>query len=224
MPEPVIRVLLVDDEPLTRAAIRRILHPAPGVEVIGEASDGVAAVAAFERLRPDVTLMDLQMGPSPGVKAIEEICSAYPTARVLALTAFGTRECIVSALRAGASGYLLKDVRPEQLVNGIRQALQGDMPLSAAVRRELVDALVSAPAPRPPSARLAPRERELLEWLTHGLTNRQIGRNMGLSEGSVKQYVSQVAEKLGVNSRTQILIKAIQMGMVDPHNPVPLKG
>lgn len=192
--------------------------------MIGEASDGVAGVAAFERLRPDVTLMDLQMVPGGGVEAIQAICSAHPGARVLALTTFSSRGHIVAALRAGAAGYLLKDVRPEQLVIGIRQALQGDMPLSSAVRRELVEAVVSVPKQESRPIHLTWREKELLQWLTHGLTNRQIGRNMGLSEGSVKQYVSHVAEKLGVSSRTQILIRSIQLGLVDPHNPIPIDG
>lgn len=106
------------------------------------------------------------------------------------------------------------------MITGIRQAISGDMPLSSTVRRQLVDVIVAEPIPPTPEVNLTRREKELVQWLTHGLTNRQIGRNMGLSEGSVKQYLSHVGDKLGVTSRTQILIRAIQLRLVDPHRPV----
>lgn len=221
MTDSSIRVLIVDDEALVRGAFRKLLQSRGGFEVVGEASDGGEGVAAFARLRPDIVLMDLQMTPMNGLEATHAICSRYPEACVLALTTFGTRDHIVAALRAGASGYLLKDSRPEQLLAGIGQALRGEMPLSSTVRRQLVDTVIAeSAAPAQPSVHLTPREKELLGWLTHGLTNRQIGRNMGLSEGSVKQYLSHVGEKLAATSRTQILIKAIQMRLVDPHQPL----
>lgn len=220
MSESPIRVLIVDDESLIRSAFRKLLEASDGFEVVGEARDGGEGIAAFEQHRPDAVLMDLQMAPVNGLEAIRAICTAHSDACILALTTFGTRQHIVAALRAGASGYLLKDSRPEQLITGIRQAISGDMPLSSTVRRQLVDVIIAEPIPPTPEVNLTRREKELVQWLTHGLTNRQIGRNMGLSEGSVKQYLSHVGDKLGVTSRTQILIRAIQLRLVDPHRPV----
>ncbi|AQP48912.1 DNA-binding response regulator [Tessaracoccus aquimaris] len=220
MPIPTpVRVLIVDDESLVRSAFRALLSADPGYQVVAEAKEGGEGVTMFGRFLPDIVLMDLQMAPMNGVQATREICEKQPDACVLALTTFGTRNYIVAALRAGAAGYLLKDSRPEQLLAGIQQALRGDMPLSSTVRRQLVDTIVADQLPAQPEISLTPREKELLEWLTHGLTNRQIARNMHLSEGSVKQYLAHVGEKLGVTSRTQILVKAIQLRLVDPHRP-----
>lgn len=215
-PDP-IRVLIVDDESLVRSAFRALLGADASFHVVAEAKEGGEGVTMYARFLPDIVLMDLQMAPMNGVQATREICAKHPDACVLALTTFGTRNYIVAALRAGAAGYLLKDSRPEQLITGIQQALRGDMPLSSTVRRQLVDTLVADQEPAEPAIALTPRERELLKWLTHGLTNRQIARNMSLSEGSVKQYLAHVGDKLGVTSRTQILIKAIQLRLVDPH-------
>jgi len=214
-----IRVLIIDDEPLVRGAFRTLLESSAGFEVVAEALDGLEGVEAYRDLLPDIVLMDLNMSPMNGVEATSLICSVHPGACVLALTTFGTRNHIVSALKAGAAGYLLKDSSPQQLLNGIRQALEGNMPRSSTVRRQLVDAVVAEDRTEP-AVTMTPRETDLLRQLMRGLTNRQIGRNLHLSEGSVKQYLSHIGTKLGVTSRTQILVKAIQLRLVDPHEGI----
>ena len=156
MSESPIRVLIVDDESLIRSAFRKLLEASDGFEVVGEARDGGEGIEAFEKHRPDAVLMDLQMAPVNGLEAIRAICTAHSDACILALTTFGTRQHIVAALRAGASGYLLKDSRPEQLTTGIRQAISGDMPLSSTVRRQLVDVIVAEPIPPTPEVNLTP--------------------------------------------------------------------
>lgn len=210
------RVLVVDDEQIVREAYRAFLTRTPDFELCGEASDGDQALDRYEELAPDLVLMDLQMARVGGVEAITEICTAHPEAVVVALTTFGSHDWIAAALRAGAAGYLLKDVTGAELHAGLRQALAGEMPLSAAVRRELARGLVAA-APDP--VRLTRRERQLVAHLGDGLTNRQIGARMHVSEGSVKQYLSHVGDKLGARTRTQILVRAIQLGLVDPGGP-----
>lgn len=217
------RVLVVDDDPATRAAYRAFLNRQPGLEVVGEARNGEEGVRAYADQLPDVVLMDLEMPVVSGVEATRRITAAWPDACVVVLTTFSTHADVVAALRAGASGYLLKDVGGAGLLNGIRQALTGDMPLSSAVRRELVGSVLREPTPGDVSAaaQVTRRERELLDWLAQGLTNQQISAQMFLSAGSVKQYLSRIGDKLGVKSRTGILIRAIQLGLVAPHRLPP---
>ncbi|MCB0910200.1 MAG: response regulator transcription factor [Propionibacteriaceae bacterium] len=213
-----IRILVADDDALVRAAYRSFFQPRDDFTLVGEARDGAEAVASFGILQPDIVLMDLQMPGTSGIQATQQISSRWSGACIVALTTFGTREYVVAALRAGAAGYLLKDVGGTNLVAGLHQALRGDMPLSSAVRRQLVTTLTEEDAigREPVDIGLTPREVELLGWLTHGLTNLQIGREMFVSEGSVKQYLAHVAEKMGVKSRTQILVRAIQLNIVNP--------
>lgn len=221
------RILVADDDPMVREAYRMFFSRHDTLEVVGEARDGNEAVSLHRELKPDITLMDLQMPDKSGVEAIGEICQADPTACIVALTTFGTRDYIVAALRAGAAGYLLKDAGGPALLAAVEQALDGEMPLSSAVRRELVrDVVDSAVRERPalPDPGLAPRERELLTWLAQGLTNQQIGQKMFVSEGSVKQYLSHIGDKLGLKSRTQILMLAVQLGIVDPTELDPITG
>lgn len=191
-------------------------------ELVGEARNGQEAIEAYARLLPDLVLMDLQMPVMSGIDATREICRRWPDARVVALTTFGGRNYVVGALRAGASGYLLKDAGAQSLLTAMEQALRGDMPLSSPIRRQLVQAVVSEDVipPKPADAGLTPREVELLECLTQGLTNQQIAAQMYVSEGSVKQYLGRIGTKLGVKSRTQILIRAIQLNLVDPRRPL----
>ena len=218
-----LRVLVVDDEPAVRDAYRAFLLGREGLELCGEAADGRAGVEAYAELRPDVVLMDLQMPRMSGIEAIGEITGRWPGACVVALTTFGASDYITAALWAGAAGYLVKDADGETLALAISQAVAGDMPLSPAVRRELVASMLVEPASPPVSQSavaapvLTPREGELLRWLAAGLTNQQIGAGMHISEGSVKQYLSHIGEKLHAKSRTQILVKSIQLGLVDLH-------
>ena len=225
MPPP-FRLLVVDDDAMVRMAYASFFADQPDFDLCGEAVNGAEGVAAFQTLRPDVVLMDLQMPVLSGIDAIRQICSRSPGACVVAMTTFGTQEYVVAALRAGASGYLLKDVGGPALVAGLRQAIAGDMPLSGTVRRELVASVVADPPPASvpaPSVDVTPRERELLGWLAQGLTNAQIGTQMYLSTGSVKQYLSNVGTKLGVKSRTGILIRAVQLHLVDPQALPPVR-
>lgn len=214
-------LLVVDDDELVREAFRSFFSARPDFEIVGEAADGAEAIAAYGRLRPDVVLMDLQMPRVTGVAATAEITRRDPSACIVALTTFGTREHVVPALRAGAAGYLLKDAGAEALVTALHQALAGEMPLSPGVRRELVRALRPDDA-RPDRPQLTPRELELLRWLAHGLSNAEIGSRMYVSESSVKQYLGAISTKLGVTSRTQVLVRAIQLDLVDPHRLPPL--
>ena len=215
---PPIRLLAVDDDPMVREAYRSFFADQTGVVLCGEAVNGSEGVTAFEKLRPDVVLMDLQMPVLSGIEAIAQICGRWSDACVVAMTTFGTQEYVIAALRAGASGYLLKDVGGPALLGGLRAAVAGEMPLSGAIRRELVASVVAdAPSgPAVPAVALTPRERELLGWLAQGLTNAQIGAQMYLSVGSVKQYLSHIGTKLDAKSRTGILIRAVQLKLVDP--------
>lgn len=221
------RILVTDDDPLVREAYRAFFAQQDEFDVCGEARTGAEGVEAYATLLPDVALMDLQMPVVSGIEATRQICERWPEACVVAMTTFGTSEYVVAALRAGASGYLLKDIGGPGLLAGLRQALAGDMPLSSSVRRELVSSVVedrTAPAVDPAGAGVTPREHELLGWLAQGLTNHQIGAQMYVSEGSVKQYLLHIGRKLGVKSRTGILIRAIQLDLVDPHALPPVRS
>lgn len=220
-----LRILVVDDDPLVRHSYRTFFAQHAEYEVAGEARDGAEGVTAYGSVQPDAVLMDLQMPVLTGIEAIEEICRRWPDACIVAMTTFGTSDYIVKALRAGAAGYLMKDVGGPGLLIGLRQAVNGDMPLSVNVRRELVG-VVSAERGRTPvpasDIGLTPRERELLSWLAQGLTNQQIGAKIFLSEGSVKQYLLSIGNKLHIRSRTGIVIKAVQLGLIDPHALPPV--
>ena len=220
------RVLVIDDDPLVREAYQAFFSHQEEFAVCGEARNGAEGVTAYASLQPDVVLMDLQMPVLSGIDATRQICDRWPEACVVAMTTFGTSEYVVAALRAGASGYLLKDVGGPALLAALRQALAGDMPLSSPVRRELVSSVVQDRSPDPGGpvdVGLTPREHELLGWLAQGLNNQQIGAQMYVSEGSVKQYLLHIGRKLGVKSRTGILVRAIQVNAVDPRALPPVR-
>ena len=220
------RVLVIDDDPLVREAYQAFFSQQEEFAVCGEARNGAEGVTAYADLQPDVVLMDLQMPVLSGIDATRQICDRWPEACVVAMTTFGTSEYVVAALRAGASGYLLKDVGGPALLAALRQALAGDMPLSSPVRRELVSSVVQDRSPDPVGhvdVGLTPREHELLGWLAQGLNNQQIGAQMYVSEGSVKQYLLHIGRKLGVKSRTGILVRAIQVDAVDPRALPPVR-
>lgn len=217
------RVLLVDDDPAVRDAYRSVFAAQKDFVLAGEARNGQEGVNCYATLEPDVVLMDLQMPVVSGVEATKQICGRWLDACVVVLTTFTSREHVVSALRAGAAGYLLKNTKPPQLMAGLYNAMEGNMPLSATVRRQLV-ATISTPemiARDPVDIGLTPRERELLRWLAQRFTNHQIALHMYISEGSVKQYLNHIGAKMQVTSRTQILITAIQMNLVNPYETKP---
>lgn len=217
-------VLIVDDEDLVRDGYRAFFARRTDFDVVAEATNGEEAVAFFARDRPDVVLMDLQMPRVNGIDATREITSSWPAACVVALTTFGSRDHIIPALRAGAAGYLVKDASQEALITGLYQAMAGEMPLSPAVRRELVGAVAADREAQVPQIDLTQREREVIEWLAHGESNAEIAAHMYVSEGTVKQYLSHIADKLGTRTRTQMLVRAIQLGIVDPRELPPARS
>ncbi|HEY5820488.1 MAG TPA: response regulator transcription factor [Propionibacteriaceae bacterium] len=215
------RILVTDDDPFVRESYRTFFSRQTEFEVCGEARTGAEAIEEYGRLSPAVVLMDMQMPVMSGIEATQKICARWPDACIVAMTTFGTVDYVVAALRAGASGYLLKDVGGPGLLAGLHQAIAGEMPLSSSIRHELVTSVIagqSAPTATKVDVGLTPREHELLRHLAMGLTNGQIGAQMFLSEGSVKQYLLTIGRKVGVKSRTGILVRAIQLNVVDPHS------
>jgi DNA-binding NarL/FixJ family response regulator len=218
-----IRVLLVDDQPLLRTGFRMILETEPDIAVVGESGDGEAAVAAARALQPDVVLMDVRMPRMDGVQATRLITGAARdnAPRVLVLTTFDLDEYVVEALRAGASGFLLKDVPAEDLVDAIRVVATGEAVVAPSVMRRLLDQFASrlpaANAPIPASlAILTERERQVLKLVARGLSNAEIAAELVVSETTVKTHVGNLLTKLGVRDRVQAAVYAYESGLVQP--------
>ena len=214
-----IRVLLVDDHALVRTGFRMVLDTEPGIEVVGEAANGRQAVHSAGRLRPDVVLMDVRMPELDGIAATREIvAAAAPSPRILILTTFDLDEYVYDALEAGASGFLLKDVPPEQLTAGIRVVAGGESLLAPTVTRRLIDEFVLAgrrQARRPPALDdLTPRELEVLALVAQGLSNAEISAALVVEETTVKTHVSRLLAKLGLRDRVQAVVFAYEAGMV----------
>jgi DNA-binding NarL/FixJ family response regulator len=216
-----VSVLLVDDQPLLSLGFRLILDAQPDVSVAGEASDGAKAVAMTRALRPDVVLMDVRMPVMDGITATREIVDSGSAAKVLVLTTFDLDEYVYAALRAGASGFLLKDVPPADLLSAIRAVAGGHAVVAPAVTRRLLDRFAPhLPDPgtgRSPVAellhRLTGREREVLDLVARGLSNAEIARNLTLSETTVKAHVGRLLTKLGLRDRVQIVVFAYDNGL-----------
>jgi DNA-binding NarL/FixJ family response regulator len=211
----VIRVLLADDQRLVRGGFRLMLEQQPDLEVVGEAADGAEAVRLARELQPDVVLMDIQMPVLDGIAATERIVHA-DSGRVLVLTTFDVDDYVVEALRTGASGYLLKDVDPEELVTAVRAVTTGDLPLAPAVLHRVVSSYVDgARRPGDPRlARLSGREREVLVLLGQGLTNAEICQDLVISLPTTKTHVAGVLTKLDLRDRVQAAIYAHRQGLV----------
>jgi DNA-binding NarL/FixJ family response regulator len=214
-----IRVLLVDDHALARTGFRMVLDTEPDIEVVGEAATGRQAIHSARRLEPDVVLMDVRMPELDGIAATREITGGGAVAtRVLILTTFDLDEYVYDALAAGASGFLLKDVGPEQLTEAIRVVAQGEALLAPTVTRRLIDELVRGGRRRlrPPAAldELTPRELEVLELVSQGLSNAEIAELLTVEETTVKTHVSRLLAKLGLRDRVQAVVLAYESGLV----------
>jgi DNA-binding NarL/FixJ family response regulator len=217
----VIRVLLCDDEALVRGGLRMILEAQPDIEIVGEASDGRAALELATRVHPDVILMDIRMPTVDGLKATKLLLGTGTRApRVLILTTFDLDEYVYEALRAGASGFLLKSARPAELVAAVRGAVAGDTLLAPEITRRLVESYVRRPPPgtrpSPELASLTSREFEVLRHLACGRSNAEIASLLYVTDETVKTHASRVLMKLGVRDRTQALILAYEQGIIEP--------
>jgi DNA-binding NarL/FixJ family response regulator len=213
-----IRVLLADDQTLVRSGFRLILRAEPGIEVVGEAADGAEAIALARELDPDVVLMDVRMPNVDGIEATRRIIDGTAHApHVLVLTTFDLDEYVYEALRAGASGFLLKDAPEEQLVSGIRIVAGGASLFAPAVTRRLIERFAgTAPAAAPPPAlvELTPRELEVLRLIARGLSNAEIADELVLSEHTAKTHVAHILDKLDLRDRVQAVVLAYESGVV----------
>jgi DNA-binding NarL/FixJ family response regulator len=208
-----IRVFLAEDHEIVRKGIRALLATEPDVEVIGEAADGREAVVEVIRLRPDVTLMDLDLPEVDGIQATGQITTAWPEAGILVLTSFATDDKVFPAVKAGARGYLLKDSSPEELVRAIRQVHHGEASLDPSIARKVLQELARS-SDRPPTPDpLTPREVEVLRLVARGLGNQQIADDLSLSEATVRTHVSTILGKLHLASRTQAALYALREGL-----------
>ena len=214
-----IRLLVVDDQALVRNGFALILGADPQIEVVGQAADGVEALALARRLQPDVVLMDLRMPRMDGIEATRHLISGVAGSRVLVLTTFDDDENVHTALRAGASGFLLKDAAPADLVAAVKVVAAGEALLAPAVTRRLIERFVAAdPASPAPAAlpELTQRERDVLAAVSRGLSNQEIAAELFLSYSTVKTHVSHLLAKLGVRDRAQLVMIAYRSGLVRP--------
>jgi len=217
-----ISVLIADDQPLMRAALRMYLEAESDIDVVGEAGDGERAVALAEQLRPDVVVMDIRMPNLDGVEATRRLTTGGTEAvKVLVITTFDLDDYVVEALRAGASGFLLKDATADELVHAVRVVAAGDALLAPAVTRRLLDQYAHRlPPPTPPQSQsvknLTNREHQVLALVTRGYSNSAIARELHLADSSVKTHVSHLLHKLGLTDRVQLVVFAYENGLVQP--------
>jgi DNA-binding NarL/FixJ family response regulator len=213
-----VRVLLVDDDDLMRAGLRAVLSSDETIEVVGEAGDGSAAVDAVRATSPDVVLMDVRMPGVDGIAATRDVLAASPDVRVAVLTTFEQDDYVFGALRAGASGFLLKRTRPEELVAAIHTIAAGDSLLSPSVTRTVIDSMASQPDADPAAERaveaLTPRERDVLALIARGLSNGEIADELVVEPSTVKTHVRRILMKLHARDRAQAVIAAYESGLV----------
>jgi DNA-binding NarL/FixJ family response regulator len=217
---PPVRVLLVDDDELMRAGLKAVLSSDERVKVVGEAGDGRTAVETARKLRPDIVLMDVRMPDLDGISATREVLATSPEMKVVILTTFEQDDYIFGALNAGASGFLLKRTRPEQLLAALHTVAAGDSLLSPSVTRTVIDQMARQPAPQIGPNRLlnhlTPREREVLELVARGLSNGEIASELVIEESTVKTHVKRILMKLRLRDRIQAVIFAYENGVTRP--------
>jgi DNA-binding NarL/FixJ family response regulator len=217
-----VRVLIVDDQALVRTGFRMILEAEEDIEVVGEAGDGIEAITEARRLEPDVVLMDVRMPELDGIEATRRLLAngGAGDTKVVMLTTFDMDEYVFDALRAGASGFLLKDVPPERLIDGIRAVANGDALLAPSITRRLIEEFVrsgrATSAPPPALEELTARELEVLQLIARGLSNAEIAKELFVSETTVKTHVAHVLMKLGLRDRVQAVVLAYEAGVVQP--------
>jgi DNA-binding NarL/FixJ family response regulator len=214
------RVLIADDDDLMRAGLVELLAGEPEIEIVGEASTGQEAVERARRLGPDVVLMDVRMPDLDGIAATRELARAAPPVRVLILTTFEQDDYVFGALRAGASGFLVKRTRPEELIAAVHTIAAGDSLLSPSVTRRVIDRMAQQPTPdladKARLDELTPREREVLELVARGLSNREIATALVVEESTIRSHVKRILMKLGLRDRVQIVIFAYETGVNRP--------
>ncbi len=214
-----IRVLVADDQSMVRAGFRMLLSGEHDIEVVAEARDGLEAVDKAARFAPTVVLMDIRMPELDGLQATRRILAADPAARILVLTTFGLDEYVFEALSAGASGFVLKDDPPEQLIEAVRTVAAGDALLSPAITKRVISQFTRTARPEPPKEldELTSREREILRLIATGLSNAEIGAQLYISDTTVKTHVTHILQKLNLRDRVQAVVMAYQTGLFDSH-------
>jgi DNA-binding NarL/FixJ family response regulator len=214
-----VRVVIADDQALVRAGLRKLLEVDAEIEVVAEAGNGREVVECVRALRPDVVVMDIRMPDVDGLEATRQLAELAPATRVLILTTFGIDEYVYEALRAGASGFLLKDSPAEELLAGVRIVARGDALLDPAITRAVIEEYARAPRRRPELARklddLTAREREVLDLLARGLSNAEIASELVVGDGTVKTHVARILQKLDLRDRVQAVVYAYESGVVE---------
>lgn len=222
-----IKVLLVDDQTLIRQGIRLLLELEPDIQVVGQAADGRAALVQVEALHPDVVLMDVRMPEMDGLAATRALSASHPEVKVIILTTFEDDETVFEGLKAGASGYLLKDISSEEMAQAVRKVAAGEALIQSRLTRKVLaefsrlatatdqqSSLKSGPGAETLTVALTERELQVLQALAHGLSNREIANSLVITEGTVKNHVSSLIDKLGVRDRTQAVLKAQELGLI----------
>jgi DNA-binding NarL/FixJ family response regulator len=222
-----VRVLIADDQELVRTGFRVILSAEPDIEVVGEAADGREAVEATARLRPDVVLMDIRMPNMDGIEATRRLTAGPHPTLVLILTTFDVDEYVFEALRAGASGFLLKDARADDLLQAVRVVAAGDALLAPSVTRRLIADYARRPSLRPQQdqfADLTPREVEVFRLVAHGLSNAELARHLTVSDATVKTHIARIFTKLDLHDRVQAVVLAYETGLIQPGDALDSRG
>jgi two-component system nitrate/nitrite response regulator NarL len=210
-----LRIFLIDDHSLFRSGVKALLARQSDFEVVGEAADGLEGLKRAKQLKPDIVLLDLNMPGISGREAVKMLAEELPQTRVLMLTVSEDAEDLIDTLKSGARGYLLKNIDADYLVDAIRRAARGEAVMSPQMTSKLVQGLQSNGSAAPEKDRISPREREILEWLARGASNKQMARELGLAESTIKIHVQNILRKLNLSSRVQAAVYAVEHGIAE---------